>query len=39
LYGEVGIAGIKGPAKDDAEGSVDDRLTSFVVGARIRLGG
>ena len=39
LYGEVGTTGVKGPAEDNAEGAVDDRLTSFLFGARVRLGG
>jgi len=39
IYGEFGSVAVKGPAKDDAEGSVDDRLTSFLFGARVRLGG
>ncbi len=39
LYGEFGSAAVKGSAKDDAEGSVDDRLTYVLFGARVRVGG
>ena len=34
-----GSATVKGNARDDAEGMVDDRLWSYMFGARIRLGG
>jgi hypothetical protein len=40
IYGEVNRGGMKGPAIDkNVEGNLDDRLTSIVVGARIRIGG
>ena len=39
FYGEVGSASIKGTAKDDAEGVVDDRMTYYMFGGRIRIGG
>ena len=39
FYGELGSATVKGNARDDAEGMVDDRLWSYMFGARIRLGG
>lgn len=38
IYGEGWRAAIKGTALDDAEGSVDDGLTSIVIGARVRIG-
>jgi hypothetical protein len=37
-YGEFGRASLKGKALDDEDGEFDDALTSFVVGAKIRLG-
>jgi hypothetical protein len=40
IYGEVGRAAIKGPAIDeDVEGLIDDRMTTILFGARIRIGG
>jgi hypothetical protein len=39
FYGEFSSAAVKGPAEDDEEGSVDDRLTSFLFGVRLRIGG
>ena len=39
LYGEFGRAALKGSAQEGAEGSVDDRMTSFFFGARIRIAG
>jgi hypothetical protein len=39
FYGELSSAAVKGNARDDAEGFVDDRLWSYMFGARIRLGG
>lgn len=39
IYGEFNSSQVKGVAEDDEEGLVDDRLTSFLFGARIRLGG
>jgi hypothetical protein len=40
IFGEVGRAGIKGPAVDeDVEGTIDERVTTVLFGARIRLGG
>jgi hypothetical protein len=38
LYGEFGRAVIKGDALENADGSIDDNLTTFLVGARIRIG-
>jgi hypothetical protein len=39
LYGEFGSAAVKGPARDDADGAVDDRLTYVLFGGRLRIGG
>lgn len=39
FYGEFGTASIKGTAKDDEEGVVDDRATYVLFGGRVRLGG
>jgi len=39
IYTEGGLAGMKGHPREDAEGSIDDRLTYFVAGLRIRIGG
>jgi hypothetical protein len=39
FYGEFGSASIKGNAKDDQEGVVDDRMTYVLFGGRIRIGG
>jgi hypothetical protein len=40
IYGEFGRAAIKGPAIDeDVEGLIDDRMTTILFGARIRIGG
>jgi hypothetical protein len=39
FYGEFGSAAIKGSALDDEDGSVDDRLTYVLFGARVRIGG
>ena len=39
FYGEFGTASVKGTAKDDEEGVVDDRATYVLFGARVRLGG
>ena len=39
IYGEFNSSGVKGVAEDDAEGLVDDRMMSVLVGARVRLGG
>jgi hypothetical protein len=39
FYGEFGSASIKGTAKDDEEGVVDDRMTYVLFGGRIRIGG
>jgi hypothetical protein len=38
LYGEFARAALKGGARDDAEGALDDSLTSVVFGARVRIG-
>lgn len=41
IYGDVGWSSLKGKLlePDPGEGTTDDRLTHFMVGARIRLGG
>jgi hypothetical protein len=39
LYGEFSRAALKGQALDDVEGLTDERVTSVMFGARIRLGG
>jgi hypothetical protein len=39
FYGEFGTASVKGTAKDDEEGVIDDRATYVLFGARVRLGG
>lgn len=41
IYSEVGWSSLKGKAldPDEGEGTTDDRLTQFLIGARIRLGG
>jgi hypothetical protein len=39
LYGEFGSSAVKGSARDDADGAVDDRLTYVLFGARLRIGG
>ena len=39
LYGEFVSSAVKGSARDESEGAVDDRVTSFLFGARVRLGG
>jgi hypothetical protein len=39
LYGEFARASLKGAARDDAEGNLNDSLTSIVFGARVRIGG
>jgi hypothetical protein len=39
FYGEFNSAAIKGTAKDDEDGSVDDRQTSVLFGVRVRIGG
>jgi hypothetical protein len=39
LYGEFGSSAVKGSARDDVDGAVDDRLTYVLFGARLRIGG
>ena len=39
IYGEFGRAALKGRALDDEEGTTDERVTTVMVGARIRIGG
>lgn len=39
IYGEFNNSSVKGPAEDDEDGLVDDRMWSFLFGARVRLGG
>ena len=39
LYGEGNYGALKGGARDDGEGELDERITSLKVGIRIRLGG
>jgi hypothetical protein len=38
IYGEADFIKFRGDPIDDADGRLDDRLTSFVVGARIHIG-
>lgn len=38
IYGEVGRAALKGAARDNGEGAIDDRLTVILLGARVRIG-
>jgi opacity protein-like surface antigen len=38
VYGDAGRAAVKGNVVD-AEGRIDDRITAFTFGARIRIGG
>jgi hypothetical protein len=37
-YGEINRTQIKGSPKDDGEGTMDDGLTTFMFGVRLRLG-
>lgn len=39
IYGEGGLVGLKGDPRETAEAAIDDRLTYFVAGVRIRIGG
>ena len=39
IYGEVGFTSLKGDARDDADGGMDDQLTSIFVGAKVKIGG
>lgn len=39
IYAEGGLVGLKGDPRETAEGAIDDRLTYFVGGLRIRIGG
>lgn len=39
FYGDAGRAVLRGDALEGAEGSIDDRATSFIFGARLRIGG
>ncbi len=39
LYGEANYGALKGGARDDGEGELDDRITTLGFGLRIRLGG
>jgi hypothetical protein len=38
LYGEFGSSAIKGSARDNTDGAVDDRLTYVLFGGRVRIG-
>ncbi len=38
LYGEAGFIKLKGSDLDEGEGVLDDRLTTLMVGVRVRLG-
>lgn len=38
LYAEGSRAALKGPAVEDGEGQTNERITSFLFGARIRIG-
>ena len=37
VYGEIGWTWIKGEAEDDADGEIDDRVTTMIGGIRLRL--
>lgn len=39
LYGEVTRAVLKGNALDDEEGAIDERMTLYTVGVKVRIGG
>jgi hypothetical protein len=39
MYAEFGRSSLKGSATGGGEGRMDDRLTSYTIGARIRIGG
>jgi hypothetical protein len=38
IYAEGGRAVLKGSARDNGEGAIDDRLTFLLLGARVRIG-
>ena len=38
IYAEAARFVIKGSARDDSEGSIDERVTAYLFGARIRIG-
>jgi hypothetical protein len=38
IYGEFTRAALKGNARDDREGSIDDRFTSVFAGLRVHIG-
>lgn len=38
LHGEAGRVALKGAARDDAEGTMDDGLTFILIGGRVRIG-
>ena len=37
VYGELGRAALKGSGRDGAEGALDERLTVYFIGARVRV--
>ncbi len=39
LYGEANYGALKGGARDDGEGELDERITTLKFGIRLRLGG
>ncbi|MBP1634094.1 MAG: hypothetical protein H6Q10_668 [Acidobacteria bacterium] len=39
IFGEGNYAALKGGARDDGEGEMDERITTLTVGVRFRLGG
>jgi len=39
IYGEFNRLALKGSARDGGEGTIDDRMTAFFFGARIRIAG
>jgi hypothetical protein len=39
IYGEGGRAALKGNELDDGEGIINERVTFFLIGAKVRLGG
>lgn len=38
FYGDVSFTSLKGGAIDDSEGSINDRITSFMFGAKVKIG-
>lgn len=38
IYGDVGFIGLKGSPVDESEGLLNDRITSLMIGAKIKIG-